>query len=195
MDAGCAWFGVRDDDADQAPVLMVKDIDSKGHQARRDQAVASGRPGVRPRLGSAEAPGVPGTCCYLPHLAALVRRMPRSKIRKACSTRAGVFSMQTSGAARRAGEPPGRNASCAPSRESRRTLLGGHAAGERARRLSHSYDPHSARFPLGERKNSALCELFTRDLRCDVCNVRAGAVKNVVTALELRRLDRGDVCE
>ena len=30
----------------------------------------------------------------------------------------------------------GRNASCAPSRESRRTLLSGHAAGERARRLS-----------------------------------------------------------
>ena len=30
----------------------------------------------------------------------------------------------------------GRNASCEPSRESRRTLLGGHTASERARRLS-----------------------------------------------------------
>jgi hypothetical protein len=46
------------------------------------------------------------------------------------------------------------------------------------------------------RKNSALCELFTSDLRCDVCNMRARAVKNVATAFEsLRRLDRGDVCE
>jgi hypothetical protein len=42
-------------------------------------------------------------------------------------------------------------------------------------------------------KNSALCELFTSDLRCDVCNVRARGVKDVVTAFleSLRRLDRG----
>jgi hypothetical protein len=35
-------------------------------------------------------------------------------------------------------------------------------------------------------KNSALCELFTSDLRCDVCNVRARGVKDVVTAFSNR---------
>ena len=69
----------------------------------------------------------------------------------------------------------GRNASCAPSRESRRTLLSGHYGWRASPPALSLVDPRSARFLRGEPKNSALCELFTRDLRCDVCNVRARA--------------------